>query len=278
VNHPYVLDRTDRELDRLDLQGILYRDATRRAVTGCGIATGMRVLDVGCGTGDVTRLAATLVGSSGSVLGIDMDAESVASARDRAAQLGVGNVTFEVREAASFAQPRSFDALVGRFFLMHQPSPAKTLADIATAVRPGGVIMMLESHMAGLLDTQHSYPHSDIYDAMVRWKCRVVAAAGADIEAGLGMYRTFHSAKLPAPEMRMEAPVEGGADSLIYRYMAESIRSMLPMADSHAIAGFSGDTVERLEADLRDDVVASGGVLVCWPVVSACCRLAGAEP
>ena len=277
MNQAYVLDRTDRELDRLDLQGIIYRDATHRALTSCGIATGMRVLDVGCGSGDVTRLAATLVGPSGSVLGIDTNAESVASARARATQLGVGNVTFEVGEATSFAQPRSFDALVARFFLMHQPSPGKTLAEAASAVRPGGVIMMLESHMAGLLDMQHSYPHSDFYDAIVRWKCRVVAAAGADIEAGLGLYRTFRSASLPAPEMRMEAPVEGGADSLIYRYMAESIRSMLPMAASHGIDGFGADEVERLEVRLRDDVVARDGVLVCWPVVSGCCRLAGAE-
>ena len=133
--------------------------------------------------------------------------------------------------------------------------------------------MMLESHMAGLLDTQHSYPHSDLYDAMVRWKCRVVSAAGADIEAGLALHRTFRAAKLPEPRVRMESPVEGGADSLIYRYMAESIRSMLPMAASHQIAGFDAGEVARLEDSLRDDVVANEGVLVCWPVVSAYCRL-----
>ena len=153
MNKAYVLDRTERELDRLDLQGIIYRDATRRALTDCGIATGMRVLDIGCGSGDVTRLAAELVGPSGSVLGIDMDAESVQSARARAAQLGVGNVAFEEGEAGSFAEPGTFDALTARFFLMHQPSPAQTLAEAARALRPGGVIMMLESHMAGLLDS-----------------------------------------------------------------------------------------------------------------------------
>lgn len=134
--------------------------------------------------------------------------------------------------------------------------------------------MMLESHMAGLLDTQHSYPHSDMYDTMVRWKCRVVSAAGADIEAGLALYRTFRAAKLPEPALRMEAPVEGGADSLIYRYMAESIRSMLPMAESHGIVGYDAGEVALLEERLRDDVVANEGVLVCWPVVSAYCRVA----
>jgi len=271
-NDAYVLGRSTRELDRLDLQGIIYRDTTRRALMRCGIDEGMRVLDIGCGSGDVTRLAGDLVGPSGSVLGIDTDEDSVLSARARSAQLGVTNVTFDVGEAASFAEPESFDALVARFFLMHQPSPADTLAAAARAVRPGGTILMLESHMAGLPDTQHSFPRSAIYDQVVRWKCRVVAAAGADIEAGLGLYRTFRSAKLTAPEMRLVAPVEGGPDSLIYRYMAESVRSMLPMADSHEISGFSADDVVLLEAQLRDEVVSSGGVLVCWPVVSAWCR------
>ena len=271
-NDAYVLGRSSRELDRLDLQGIIYRDTTRRALMRCGIDEGMRVLDIGCGSGDVTRLAGDLVGPSGSVLGIDTDEDSVLSARARSAQLGVTNVTFAVGEAASFAEPESFDALVARFFLMHQPSPADTLAAAARAVRPGGTILMLESHMAGLPDTQHSFPRSAIYDQVVRWKCRVVAAAGADIEAGLGLYRTFRSAKLTAPEMRLVAPVEGGPESLIYRYMAESVRSMLPMADSHEISGFSADDVLLLEAQLRDEVVSSGGVLVCWPVVSAWCR------
>ncbi len=276
VKHAYVLGRSARELDRLDLQGIIYRDATRRALMSCGIEEGMRVLDIGCGSGDVTRLAAERVGPSGSVLGIDIDPDSVRSARERAAQLGVTNVAFDVGEAASCAEPGTFDALVGRFLLMHQRSPADTLAAAARAVRPGGTIMVLESHMAGLLEAQHSFPRSATYDEVVRWKCRVVAAAGADIEAGLGLYRTFRSAKLPAPEMRMEAAVEGGPDSLIYRYMAESVRSMLPTADSHEISGFSAEKVALLEAQLRDEVVSSGGVLVCWPIVSGWCRLAAA--
>ena len=273
MNQAYVLDRSEREFDRLDLQGMLYRDVTYRALTSAGICAGMRVLDVGCGSGDVTRLTAELVGPSGSVLGVDMDAESIRSARVRAAQLNVSNVEFQVGEAASAVQPGSFDALVARFFLMHQSVPAKTLADIAKAVRPGGVVMMLESHMAGLLDGQHSFPKSQLYDEIVRWKCRVVAAAGADIESGLALYRTFQAAKLPSPALRMDAPVEGGPDSYIYRYMAESVRSMLPTALANNIGGFSAERVDGLESKLRDHVLANDGVLVCWPVVSAGCRL-----
>jgi ubiquinone/menaquinone biosynthesis C-methylase UbiE len=277
VDQSYVLDRSDRELDRLDLQGIIYRDITRRALAGCGIEKGMRVLDVGCGSGDVSRLAAELVGASGSVLGVDIDGDSLRSARHRTAQTGATNVVFQEGEATSIAGDRSFDALVGRFFLMHQTSPGETLAAAAKAVRPGGVVMMMESHMAGLVDAQHSLPDSPIYDEIIRWKCQVVAAAGADLEAGLSLYRTFREANLPAPDMRMEAPVEGGPESLIYRYMAESVRSMLAMASVRSIEGFTHERVEALEADLRDSVVAHDGVLVCWPTVSAWCRLPGTE-
>jgi ubiquinone/menaquinone biosynthesis C-methylase UbiE len=277
MNKPYVLGHSDRELDRLDLQGLIYQDITRRALLNSEVKPGMRVLDIGCGSGDVTRLAAEIVGPSGAVLGLDVDERAVLSARKRAAQWGFTNVAFKAAEATSFAGQANFDALVGRFVLMHQPSPAETLARASKAVRPGGVVMMLESHMAALLDGRHSFPKSDLYDRIVRWKCRVVAAAGADIEAGLALRQTFLSAMLPAPMMRLEAVVEGGPDSLIYRYMAESVRSMLPMAAAHKIDGFSLDEAALLEARLRDEVAGNRGVIVCWPVVSAWCRIPDGE-
>ena len=72
----------------------------------------------------------------------------------------------------------------------------------------------------------------------------------------------------------MEAPTGGGQSSLIYRYMAESMRSMLPMAEKNGIDGFSAERVDNIEASLRNEVLANDGVLMCWPVVSAWCRLA----
>jgi ubiquinone/menaquinone biosynthesis C-methylase UbiE len=273
MKSPYVLERTAREFDRLDLQGIIYEDITRRALLDGGLTGGMRVLDVGCGSGDVARIAAEVVGPSGSVVGIDRDEEAVLAARVRAKEQDIKNVVFHTGEIDADTEQGAFDALVGRFVLMHQPRPGRTLVAASRAVRAGGVIVILESQMASLLDGRHSFPWSRLYDDVVRWKCRVVAAAGADIESGLRLRRTFQEAGLPEPFMRMEACLAGGSKNLIYKYMAESIRSMLPMAAQREIDGFTVEEVDTLEARLRGDVVSNDGVIVAWPVVTAWCQL-----
>ena len=268
----YVLGHSADELERLDLQGMLYSDITRRAFENAGMAEGMRVLDIGCGSGDVSRLAARLVGSTGSVIGIDHDEGTVRTATDRSAIEGIENVSFRVQEIGAQLSEQPFDALVGRFILMHQDDPGGVLAAAATAIRPGGIIVMVESNMESLLGAQHSSPWSQLYDEIVRWKCAVVKAAGADLGAGLRMLKTFAEAGLPEPSLQQHAPVEGGADSPIYGYMADSCRSMLPRASKFGIGGMDEASVSNLEHRLRSEVLDSGGVLVCWPVVAAWCR------
>ena len=67
--HAYVLGHSDGELARLNAQARLIDPITRQFLRDAGIIPGMRVLDVGCGAGDVTFLAADLVGGAGEVVG-----------------------------------------------------------------------------------------------------------------------------------------------------------------------------------------------------------------
>ena len=64
VDHPaadYHLGSDEDELARLDLQGRALAPATRAIFAAAGIRPGMRVLDLGCGAGDVSFVAAELV-------------------------------------------------------------------------------------------------------------------------------------------------------------------------------------------------------------------------
>ncbi|HEX5504281.1 MAG TPA: methyltransferase domain-containing protein, partial [Thermomicrobiales bacterium] len=80
----YWLERTDAEARRLTRQAGFYESYTRRFFAEAGLAPGMRVLDIGSGAGDVALLAAEFVGPTGHVVGVDLNPDVLAVARERA--------------------------------------------------------------------------------------------------------------------------------------------------------------------------------------------------
>jgi len=89
------------ELARLEAQGAAMAPATRMIFAEAGIQPGMRVLDLGCGAGDVAFAAADLVGPDGSVVGVDRSPEALARARLRAEQRGLTQVRFVTAASTS---------------------------------------------------------------------------------------------------------------------------------------------------------------------------------
>ncbi len=118
----------------------------------------------------------------------------------------------------------------------------------------------------------HSWPHSPLYDRLVRAQIDIIRAAGAHVDMGLRLATTFADADLPPPQMSLQARVEGGPDAAIYRYMVESLRSMLPHGERLGIRSFSREEFDTLEERLRQEVVASRAVLTSPVVVGAWCR------
>jgi ubiquinone/menaquinone biosynthesis C-methylase UbiE len=265
----YICGHEAHELTRLQIQAAFYEPATRDLFRRAGLSPGMRVLDLGCGAGDVTLLAGDIVGPTGLVLGIDRSPEAVATAAARAAAAGMVQATFRVAEIHALEAGVPFDAVVGRFVLMHQPDPAGALRTAASQVRAGGVVAFLESHMAACVAGMHSHPHSELYDRLLRAQIDLIKAAGAHADMGLRLRRTFLEAGLPAPALSLHARVEGGAEAPIYRYMAESLRSMLSMGERLGGMPFSVDELDGLAERLRDETMAGGGVLTSPPAVSA---------
>ena len=80
VESAYLLGRSPTELDRLVLQARLYDPITTHALRLTGLSSGMRVLDVGCGAGDVTFAAAAIGGPTGVVTEIDAAPAALESA------------------------------------------------------------------------------------------------------------------------------------------------------------------------------------------------------
>jgi len=97
-----------------------------------------RVLDVGCGAGQTTREAAGIA-VEGSVVGVDVSAEMLEIARQRSAEAGLRNVTFELGDAQVHGFPAAhFDLCMSRFGTMFFADPVAAFANIGRAMRPGG--------------------------------------------------------------------------------------------------------------------------------------------
>ncbi len=112
-------------------------------MAACGIASGARVLDIGCGTGQATRDAAAAA-RPGPALGVDLSARMIELARRLAAGQNIGNVRFEQADAQIYPFPAgSFDVAISRTGTMFFGDPGAAFANIGRALRPGGRLVML---------------------------------------------------------------------------------------------------------------------------------------
>ncbi|MEV0908862.1 class I SAM-dependent methyltransferase [Streptomyces hokutonensis] len=144
----YLLGHSPTELDRLVLQARLYDPITTHALRLAGLSSGMRALDVGCGAGDVTLVAAAIVGPTVAVTGIDAAPAALESARARAARRGTetgggeGVISFREAILPDVTLEEPVDAVIGRLILGHLPARVTALRRLSRLVRPGGIIAL----------------------------------------------------------------------------------------------------------------------------------------
>ncbi|MFO0775673.1 MAG: methyltransferase domain-containing protein [Nitrospiraceae bacterium] len=109
-----------------------------RLVGDARVRAGMRVVDLGSGTGYPALLAAQVVGQTGSVTGIDLASQMLDVARRKATKLGLSNATFHTGDVTALSfETASVDAVISRFCLMFLPDIPKAVAEIARVLKQG---------------------------------------------------------------------------------------------------------------------------------------------
>jgi SAM-dependent methyltransferase len=246
---PYILGNTNAEHERLIRQAAGVAPTTERLFRDAGIGPGMRVLDVGAGVGDVSLLAARLVGPNGSVTGIDRDAAALAKARSRAAAAGAEHVRFVESDVSGVQADTPFDAVVGRFILQFVSDPVTVLRSLAARVRPGGVLVFQEPSWASVLP---HVEHLPLRSACVELFCEILRRGGAQPDMALTLFRSFPDSGLPAPHMRIDIPI--GHDLPSRRWLYELLCTVRPRFEglgiSSAAIGDFATLEERLDSEL----------------------------
>jgi len=169
------------------------------------LASGMSVLDCGCGPGTITLGIAERVAPS-PVLGVDFEASQIEQAVAIAASLNLGNVAFETADAYKLSfQGGTFDRVFSHAVMEHLSDPVRALREFHRVLKRGGVIGICSPDWGGFVLAPPSAELSDAIEAYTRLQSR----NGGDVNVGrkLGM----HLALAGFDEVRLSARYENSA-------------------------------------------------------------------
>ena len=256
----YPFASSDDERQRLIAQGELVAPLTRRLFDKAGIAAGMRVLDIGSGSGDVALLAARLVGPAGSVIGVDSDPAQVAFAAHRAKAEGHANVRFMAADFRDIKLDQPVDAIVGRLVLMYAADPVDALRRAVRNLKLGGVIALQES----IIDYDGPVliePPDCLAAKAVEWFRAGFKHAGVQPRMGMRLFGVMRAAGLdPSPDVDMLVPIQQGPDGALFRILTAVVRSQIPAIVASGAATQAEIDIDTLEQRLIADAP-SGGVV-----------------
>lgn len=221
----YVLRGDKGGYDRLL---VLARDRwpdTMALLDRAGVGAGMRCVDLGCGSGQVTAELARMVTPGGEAVGVDMNPVNVQLAREAAASRGVANLEFRQMDVSEWNEPGRYDVAYSRALLQHLRDPVDLLERMWAGLRPGGVILIEDADFDGW----GSDPPSEGLRFFVRTYSEVLRRNGGDPTVGRKLHRHFRAAGIPEPQVSLVQPMrfEGEAKWLAWSTLEASREAIL---------------------------------------------------
>ena len=242
----YVHGYSEREGQRLQDQASTLADLLHG---GVNFAPGERVLEAGCGVGAQT-LELARRSPAARFVSIDISAASLAQAQAATQRAGLGNVEFQRADlfALPFA-PASFDAVFLCFVLEHLPDPVAALRAVATSVRPGGRIVVIEGDHGSTL----FHPESAFARRAIQAQVDLQAAAGGDANIGRRLYPLLSEAGFA--DARVEPRlvyVDGASPAWADGFTRKTYTAMIAGVRERALSAglMSGEDFDRGVADL----------------------------
>jgi ubiquinone/menaquinone biosynthesis C-methylase UbiE len=263
----YVMGESEHERRRLELQSSILNPLTDRFLRESGLSTGMRVLDLGCGIGDVSLIAARIVGRRGSVTGIDPDRAALDIAQARANEENLSHLNFEQAAFETYTTDRPYDAIVGRHILIHSRDPLGWIRKAKSLLRSGGIAGFQEYDVSYFPPIEPELPlFTELREYLVEFFRRAVAYA----DVGARLYHWMQVTEFSNTRSSAECLMSGGVESSFYEWFAETIRSVTPLLESLGIASAADLDLDTLAIRLREEAVSYAGCLTT-PLIVSCC-------
>jgi SAM-dependent methyltransferase len=239
----YILATGKGEVERLRLLNEVYGPGSEALLRAAGLGPGIRVVEVGCGSGNVSCWLAGQVGEGGAVVGVDNSPAQVEQARLQAQARGLANVTFVVGDACAPPLPAgSFDLACCRLVLMHLTRPADGLWAMRELVRPGGRVVCEEMDLTRWLCD----PPSALMGRSFELNVALGDRRGAHFRLGSSLHRLFREAGFARPEVSANFPVALRGE--VKRLLGLSFQGFAPALVADGLA--PQEEVDRIAAEV----------------------------
>jgi ubiquinone/menaquinone biosynthesis C-methylase UbiE len=172
------------------------------------IKPGQKIVDVGCGTGDFTRLLARLSNGKAKILGIDSNEKSIKAATADSKEAGLSQtVSFRPGDVNKIPLEDGFaDLVCCRTLLMHLPNPVKAVKEMVRITKIGGSVVAVEpGRMTGFYD-----PNDEAYVKLARrasnaWHDGIKKLEGKEYRIGEKLPGIFQKAELSEIKAEIQA-------------------------------------------------------------------------
>jgi ubiquinone/menaquinone biosynthesis C-methylase UbiE len=194
----YTLKVGNEGAKRLSLVDEIIGPYSRRFLSDAGLKKGMKVLELGCGTGNTTAWIADHVGINGHVIAVDGSKEQIDYAKLTCKDAGLNNVEFIIATAENLMLPSdSFDFSYSRLLLMHLKDPSSVIKKMFDLVKKGGIVANEEPNARALF----TYGTSPIFERFNDILLKMGEQTGADFEIGdklFDIHRSFNGKPIKA--------------------------------------------------------------------------------
>ena len=184
----YILSNRSNEIKRLEIQAALFEPLTKQTLLNAGLKKDMSCIDIGCGSGSVTRLMARVVGKTGHVIGLDIDDKYLqyCSRLNIASKQNIKFVRHDISKSRLDIK-EDFDIVYARFVFQHLRGKKEAVHRMRQMIKKGGAVLIQDlDHSPG---SWLCYPENKAFNTLRKIYAALIRKAGGDPLAGRKLYK-----------------------------------------------------------------------------------------
>ena len=192
----YILGNQDCEITRLQTQTAFFEPITKQTLLNAGLKKDMRCIDIGCGSGSVTRLMADMVGDNGYVVGVDIDNRYLQYCnRNISSRQNIEFVHDDICNSRLDINERC-DIVYSRFMFHHLSNRREAVRSMKRMTKKGGTVMIQDlDHAPG---SWLCYPENKFVETLREVYVALIKNGGGDPLVGRKLYKLLMDESLKA--------------------------------------------------------------------------------